>query len=135
MAGTVTVQLRREELSDRAAVAVRGGTTTLSDELIHRAALISVRELGFPSISVFVATDGDVAAMVERVGVLWERPKLRLARVGDLRTAGFPLLATKGAPHYSVVLPDVASRTLDRLRSCFSEPMENPGHRPGVRGG
>ena len=39
--------------------------------------------------------------------------------VGDLRTHGFELVPTDEAPHFDVVLPDLASGTIATLTRCF----------------
>ena len=44
---------------------------------------------------------------------------MNLSTVARLRQAGFALLPTLDAPHYSVVLPDVSPETLQRFQSCF----------------
>ena len=62
------------------------------------------------------------------VSQIRRRPEVRVARCGELRTSGFEVAATFSNPlHFSVVLPDATAPTLARLRSCFSEPLANPG--------
>lgn len=129
MDSPINLSLRREEPPADGALVVRGGINTLSSDHVCRQAAISLRQYGFWAISAFLARDGDVASVVDAIAVLQERPKLRLARCGDVRAAGFALLPTGAALHYSVVLADLTETTLERLRGCFGVPVPNPGFR------
>ena len=61
------------------------------------------------------------------------RSQVRTARCGELRAAGFEVVATFTNPgHYSVVLSDVAPERFAWLRSCFSLPVDNPGFQPDL---
>lgn len=53
--------------------------------------------------------------------------QLRLSSFGRLRAAGFPLVATFDAPHYTLTLPDLSEITLARLERAFDKPIPNPG--------
>lgn len=55
---------------------------------------------------------------------LWRASLALLRRV---RGAGFALLATFDAPHFTLVLPDVSELTLARLERCFDLLIPNPG--------
>jgi hypothetical protein len=72
-----------------------------------------------------------LVALSRSVRAIRIRPVVRVARCGDLRSAGFEVLPTFPNPfHYSVVLPDAAPATFDLLRRCFGAPQPNPGHEP-----
>ena len=86
---------------------------------------------GFFGISVFGAPGGDLVALSAAVSQIRRRAELRLARCGELRTAGFEVAATFSNPlHFSVVLRDATPWTFAELRSCFSDPVANPGFEP-----
>lgn len=53
--------------------------------------------------------------------------QIRLSTFGRLRAAGFAVIATFDAPHYTVALPDLSELTLARLVRCFDDPIPNPG--------
>lgn len=57
--------------------------------------------------------------------------RIRLSTFGRLRSAGFALLATFEAPHFTVVLADVSELTVARLERCFDSPIPNPGREVG----
>ncbi len=56
--------------------------------------------------------------------------RVRLSTFGRIREAGFALLASFDAPHFTLVLPDLSELTLARLERCFDPPMPNPGRPP-----
>jgi hypothetical protein len=77
---------------------------------------------------VFGVPGYDLVALSDTVNQIRRRPEVRLARCGELRRAGFEVAATFSNPlHFSVVLPDVTPSTFAGLRSCFAEPVANPG--------
>ena len=80
---------------------------------------------GTSGVSVFAAHDGDVWALCQRLRRLQSPGVIWVARCGDLRSAGFSLLATDAAPHFDVVLPDLTVGTLAGLVGCF-ESRPNP---------
>ncbi len=61
----------------------------------------------------------DDAVVVIRAGVL--------TTTGVGEAAGFAVLATFDAPHYTIALSDLSELTLARLVRCFDEPIPNPG--------
>ena len=60
-------------------------------------------------------------------------PTSRTAFGSALRHAGFPVLDTAGDLHWTIVLADTETATLDRLRAVFSPPFDNPGFVPPRR--
>lgn len=108
---------------------VRGGVNALDDEIVRRAATLTRAKWGLDGISVFEVPNGDFGELCTRVTAMSERPRIRTAFASAVRHAGFPLLDTAGPLHWTIVLPDVEHETLDRLRSVFSPPHDNPGFR------
>jgi hypothetical protein len=110
---------------------VRGGSNSLSDANLERASGDCWEQHGFFGISVFGAPGDDLIALSGAVSQIRRRTELRLARCGELRAAGFEVAATFSNPlHFSVVLPDATPSTFAELRSCFSDPVANPGFQP-----
>ena len=110
---------------------MRGGRNSLSDANLERATGDCWEEYEFFGISVFGAPDDDLVGLCAMVSQIRRRPEVRVARCGELRASGFEVSATFSNPvHFSVVLPDVTSATFALLRSCFSEPVANPGYEP-----
>jgi hypothetical protein len=54
------------------------------------------------------------------------RSRYASAPVGAVQNAGFELLATFVAPHYSVVLPTYTEDAVERLLDVLGEPIPNP---------
>lgn len=129
------VETRGEPAPDPAVVVVRGGLHSLDpDKVVDDATDAFLRD-GHYAISTFGALDGDIKSSLPAspsprepwAGQLW------VARVGALREGGFDLLDTPPDDHFDVVLPDLESETVDRLRSCFLL-QQNPLRPPkGVR--
>ena len=122
----------RDELPpDDLLLVVRGGANSLSDGVLERSAADCWEQYGFFGVSVFGAPGDDLVALSESTMAIRRRSQVRTARCGELRAAGFEVVATFTNPgHYSVVLPDATSERFTLLRSCFSPPVENPGFQP-----
>jgi hypothetical protein len=56
---------------------------------------------------------------------MWSRSRYATTTVGRLRSAGYELVATSTAPHYSVVLPDATERAAAELLSHFGPTLQN----------
>ncbi|HXH56695.1 hypothetical protein [Iamia sp.] len=122
-----TLPLRPEHPPDDATVVLRAGV--MAAEVVRRAA-----ERTFDAYAVYrVSLEGVIGQTVldacrgERVAAYRQ---IRLSTFGRLRRAGFALLATFGAPHFTVVLPDLSEVTLARLDDCFDDPIVNPAGPP-----
>lgn len=121
--------VRAEPPPDDQLLVVRGGRNSLTDTNLERATGDCWEEYGFFGLSVFGAPGDDLIALSERVSPIRRRPEVRIVRCGQLRDAGFEVAATFSNPlHFSVVLPDATASTFAQLRSCFSEPVPNPGY-------
>lgn len=117
--------LRDEVPPDDAVVVIRGGLHSLDPDRVRATAEDSFLDTGVYGISVFAAHDGDVRALCQQIGRLRSPGVIWVARCGDLRAAGFSLLATDASPHFDVVLPDLTVGRLAALVWCF-ESRPNP---------
>ncbi|WP_334173652.1 hypothetical protein [Sinomonas sp.] len=123
--------LRHEAPPDDLLLLVRGGINGLSDVVLDRSVADCWEEHGFFGVSVFAAPGDDLIALSRTNPAIALRRQLRTARVGPLRQAKFEVAATFTRPgHYSIVLPEATTAVFESLRSCFSEPIDNPGFRP-----
>lgn len=121
------LRLREEAHPEGHIVVVRGGVIEdrTDDELRKRAADAEAR-IGLLAQSVLLMPAADVVDVCQSDGRVSRYGRVNLSTVARLRRAGFALLPTLEAPHYSVALPDVSSETLRRLRSCFDPAQPNP---------
>lgn len=104
---------------------VRGGLRSLDVDKVREVCEDSLAEVGFYGLSVFAALDGDVLGLCRSVSRLNSPGTIWVARCGDLRRQDLALLATDAAPHFDVVLPDVAPDTIETLVVCFTS-ISNP---------
>ena len=121
------VVLRADDPPDDTVVVVRGGE--MLSESVRRSAERNNREFGFYGVSVYLAIDVPLAELCATVDQIARYGQVRLSTAGRLRSEGFPLIPTIDHPHFDIVLPDVAHRTLGRLQECFGPPVLNPGRR------
>ncbi len=79
----------------------------------------------------FVAVPVEVTSEGWTLASILGGPRLRNRRTyasvgaGVMLDAGFELLATFAAPHYSVVFPSYTSENAERLASVFGDPLRN----------
>ena len=123
--GARLISLREEEPPNDAVVVVRAGLMRL--EIVRRAASDAHEALGFHTVSVYLALNEPVEVLCRREPRLNRYRRVRLSAVGRLRRAGFALIPTFSLPHYSIVFPDLADPTLQRLEAAFDPPVPNPG--------
>jgi len=121
------LRLREEIAPQDHIVVIRGGILEdrTDDELRKRATDAEAR-LGLLTQSVLLTPEADVVHVCQSDGRVSRYGRVNLSTVARLRRAGFALLPTLDAPHYSVVLPDVSPATLQRFRSCFDPAQPNP---------
>ncbi len=110
---------------DDAVVVIRAGV--LSERSIEDAANRCLEGYGILGISIEGAMGLPVAEVCRTSPRLGRYRQIRLSTFGRLRAAGFPVIATFDAPHYTVALPDLSELTVARLVRCFDEPIPNPG--------
>lgn len=80
----------------------------------------------------FIAVSAEVTIQGWGLDAILAGPRLRTrsryasAPVAAVQAAGFELLATFIAPHYSVVLPTYTETVVQRLLEVLGEPVHNP---------
>lgn len=106
---------------------IRGGIIEdRTDEELRKRALDAEARIGLVAQSVLLAAAADVIGLCQRDVRVSRYGRVNLSTVSRLRRAGFALLPTLDAPHYSVVLPDLTPETLQRFRRCFDPAQPNP---------
>ena len=121
--------LRSGEPLDRQASMVIRGAPIDSEGLLRNAHATSRRytRAGEP----FVAISAEMTIAGWTLELILAGPRLRTrrtyasVRAGVVLDAGFELLATFSAPHYSVVLPSYDVETTQLLSSLFGEAQRN----------
>ncbi len=122
-----TIRLRGEPPPDNAVIVVRSGVLEQrSDTDLGDKASENHDDYGFWGLSVLVVAESGVTALCETDPRVRRYNRVSLSTVGRVRRAGFPLLDTGDAPHFDIVLPDLESATLQRLRDCFDLAQERP---------
>jgi hypothetical protein len=120
-----------EVLDPEAAFVIRGWPVTV-DGLLRNADATRRRysRAGRP----FVAVSAEVTVAGWDLDAIMSGPRLRTRRsyaavsVGRIVETGFGLLATFGAPQYSVVLPSYTEVAAQRLLEVMGEVKVNPHH-------
>ena len=125
--------LRRGEVLDQdASLVLRGSPLTIEGVLAnaHRTRIrFTFAGEPFAAISVDVTIAGwDVEAILARR--IETRRSYAMARAGDLADAGFDLVPTFAAPHYSLRLPSYTPEAAEHLLEVFGEVKPNPHFRP-----
>jgi hypothetical protein len=121
-----SMQMRQESPPDDAVVVIRSGEHGLDHNRVVSTCQDCFDIYGFLGLSVYAAIDQTYVDLCKSNPALGKHGMIRIATFGDLRKAKFPMLATGAHPHYSVVLADLESETVNRLIDCFSEPIPNP---------
>ena len=125
--------IRHEPPLDDLLLVVRGGANSLSDSVLERSVGDCWEQYAFFGVSVFGVPGDDLVELSRSTMAIRRRSKVRTARCGELRAAGFEVMATFTNPgHYSVVLSDATPERFALLRSCFSSPVDNPGFKPDL---
>ena len=84
-------------------------------------------------MSVFLALDLDVADLCASTDYLRRYSQIQESMAGQIRSAGFAMLATDARPHFDIVLADLEDDTLVRLEGMFRAAAAEP--RPVVECG
>ncbi len=116
---------RDEQPPDDVVIVIRAGV--LSEQSVEDAANRCLEGFGLLGISVEGAMDLSVPEACRTSPRLQRYRRVRLSTFGRLRAAGFPVIATFDAPHYTVALSDLSVVTIARLLRCFDDPIPNPG--------
>lgn len=111
------LQLREAFTLPNTLVLIRFGRTTLADEKLR---------WGLHGFSVFELPDQDYERLGRLVPLLIDRQWVLEAAGSELLSDGFPILATREQPHWTVVLAEPTATQFARVRRHFSEPKVNP---------
>jgi hypothetical protein len=120
-----------EVLDPEAALVIRGWPLTV-DGLLRNAD--ATRRRYSRAGRRFVAVSADVTMAGWDLDAILSGPRLRTRRsyaavpIARVVEAGFRLLPTFGAPHYSVVLPSYTEVAAQRLLEVMGEVKVNPHH-------
>jgi hypothetical protein len=119
--------IRAEEPPSDAVVVIRGGPITVAKIVEHAArqqAVFTYRGEPMVAISVDLTIEG---WSLERIlgERMWSRSRYSITTAGALRSAGYELVPTSKAPHYSVVLPEASARSAVDLLAHFGPTLVN----------
>lgn len=112
---------------DDAVVVVRGGPLTpqkIVQHAVRQQTVFSHRGVPMTAISVDLAIDGWPLERILRER-MWSRSRYATATVGELQSAGYELVATSTAPHFSLVLPDHSKDAAVALLEHFGPTLIN----------
>lgn len=126
----------REEPAPDLLVVTRLGAVTLHDAHLERSTAECHARWGIWGFSVLEVPDGDFDALARMRPIVASRRQLLVAHGSALVAAGFPLLPTLEAPHWTVLLAAPTTAAFAAVRGLFEGPIENPawsGRRPPVR--
>ena len=84
------------------------------------------RQVGYLGLSVVEVPGGDYGELARIRPIVSTRRRLLVAHGADLIAAGFPLLPTLDAPHWTVTLGAPTPESFAAVRSHFDGPIENP---------
>ena len=120
--------VRSEAPPDAAVVVVRGGPIAAQKVAEHaqrQESLFTFRGQPVVAISVDLTVEGWTLdrILAERMQT---RSSYSSAMVGVLRAAGYDLVATGRAPHYSLILPGSSDAEAAALLALFGPTLQNP---------
>lgn len=119
--------VRPEPPPDDLVVVVRGGPLTaqkIVEHAIRQQAVFTYQGAPMTAISVDLSIEGWPLERILRER-MWSRSQYATTTVGHLRAAGFELVATSSAPHFSVVLPTATEFVAVALLDCFGSTLGN----------
>ena len=122
------LKLRNERVPERL-VMVRLGRNTLTDTKLEETCIDTFDSWFLFGFSVFGLPDGGYEELTRVLPLVAQRRWVMEASSRTLLDAGFPILATRGAPHWTVVLSEPTPAQFARVRPFFSEPIQNPAWR------
>ena len=108
-------------------VGVRGGPLTAQKIVEHatrQQAVFTYRGAPMFAISVDLVTEAWTLERILRER-MWSRSRYATTTVGTLRTAGYELVPTSRAPHFSVVLTDATEAAAAALLDQFGPTVDN----------
>ena len=119
--------IRVEALPQEAVVVIRGGPITIAkivEHALRQQAVFTYRGEPMVAISVDLTIEGWSVERILRER-MWSRSKYAISTAGELRTAGYELVATSAAPHYSVVLPTATPGAAAEFLAHFGPTLVN----------
>ncbi len=119
--------IRLEAPPDEIVVVIRGGPISAEKIVEHSTRQQAVYTYGgrpMIAISVDLTIEGWSFDRILRER-MWSRSTFATTTVGELRIAGYELIATNAAPHYSVVLPDTDEASARDFLGHFGPTMVN----------
>lgn len=119
--------VRDEEPPDDAVVVIRGGpiaAAKIVEHALRQEAVFTYRGEPMIAISVDLTINGWTVERILRER-MWSRSSYATSTVGELRTAGYELLATSTAPHYSVILPSTTEEDAGSFLAHFGPTLQN----------
>lgn len=126
----------RDEPIPHLLVVVRLGSNTLLDQHLAKSTAECHARWGIWGFSILEVPGDDYEALARLRPVFAARRKLLVAHGAELIAAGFPLLPTLDAPHWTVVLAESTPEVFAEVRRHFEGPIDNPawaGKPPPVR--
>lgn len=138
MADELRPHIRHDTPPDDATVVVRGGPDTVDKLARHAVRTSRAYQLDgrpFWGVSVFLALDEAGEASLD--GLLKGRMRtyrvVHTPKLERVQAADFEVLPTFRPPHFTLVLPDAAPMTFERLLSAIGPGVPNPYHERGRR--
>lgn len=122
------LELRNERAPERL-VMIRLGRNTLIDTKLEETSIDTFDNWFLFGFSVYGLPDSGYEGLTRVVPFVALRQWVMEASSRALLDAGFPTLATKEAPHWTVVLSEPTPTQFARVRRFFSEPKQNSAWR------
>lgn len=119
--------IRVEEPPDDAVVVIRGGPINVAkivEHAVRQQVVFTYRGEPMAAISVDLVIEGWTLERILRER-MWSRSRYAITTAAKLRGAGYQLVATSTAPHYSVVLPEASEQAAIDLLTHFGPTLEN----------
>ena len=133
MADELRLHIRDDAPLEDTTVVVRGGPDTADKLARHAIRTNRAYQLGgrpFWGVSVFLALDETRDASLS--GLLSGRMRtyrvVHTPSLAEIHAVGFEVLPTFRRPHFTLLLPDIASSTLKQLLAALGPGAVNPYH-------
>lgn len=138
MADELRSHIRHAVPPDDTTIVVRGGPDTADKLARHAVRTNRAYQLDgrpFWGVSVFLALDesGEVSLDGLLSGRMRTYRIVHTPKLEQVQAAGFEVLPTFRPPHFTLVLPDAAPMTFERLLSALGPGVPNPYHVRGRR--
>lgn len=133
MADELRPFLRDEPVPDDATVIVRGGRDSIDKLVQHalrtnRAFVLDGEPLLGVSVWLALDTSGDASVEGILAGRMSTYRTVHTPTVAQVRDAGFGLIPSFRRPHYTLIVPDASTATIETLAAALGPAMANPYH-------